>query len=175
MFRNACLIAATAVCLAACGPSSNNQQPQQQQPATAAPAQQPAPRHERHESRREAPAPRVQAAAPVCSTCGTIAAIRPVRVEGQAGLVGTLGGGAAGGLIGNQFGKGKGNAAMTALGAVAGAVAGAEAQKVMTSKTVYHVTVDMETGGSRTFTLENAAGLAVGSKVNVNGDSISLR
>lgn len=168
MIRNACLVAALTMFLVACGPSPNNQNQAADNTSTttaAAPAPKPKPK----------PRPKKQAPPPVCQTCGTVSAIKPVTVEGKAGMAGTLAGGAVGGLAGNQFGGGSGKAAMTALGAVAGALLGREVQKHVTSETVYHVSVRMDAGGSRTFTLRNASGLQVGSKVNVNGDTITLR
>ncbi|HEU0195972.1 MAG TPA: glycine zipper 2TM domain-containing protein [Nevskiaceae bacterium] len=176
MLRNAFLVAATAVLLAACGPSQNNANSQQPQAQTqAAPAKHAEPRPERRVERPrpqpvEAPRP-----APVCQTCGTVTAVQAIREAGQPGLVGTLGGAAAGGLVGNQFGKGKGKAAMTALGAVAGAIAGREVQQHVTAHTVYRVTVRMDSGATRVFTLASANGLAAGSKVSVNGNTLSAR
>ncbi|MBX6420373.1 MAG: glycine zipper 2TM domain-containing protein [Nevskia sp.] len=126
---------------------------QQQQQAQAAPAPAPAP-------------------APVCQDCGVITAITPVTQEGQAGVAGTLGGAAVGGLAGNQFGKGKGKTAMTVLGVIGGALAGREVEKKVTSKTVYQISVNMDAGGTRTVTVADASGLAVGTKVHVNGNSV---
>src|ERR1700719_1110191 len=54
-----------------------------------------------------APPPEVAAvppAPPVCHNCGIVAAVRPVKTEGQGSGVGAVAGGAVGGLIGNQFG-----------------------------------------------------------------------
>lgn len=111
-------------------------------------------------------------APPPCSDCGVVASVTPVRKEGQAGWAGTLGGAAAGGLAGNQFGKGKGNIAMTALGVVGGAFAGREVEKQVTADTVYQVAVNMESGGQRVVTVANGQGLAPGTKVHVDGDSL---
>src|SRR5579885_456410 len=116
-----------------------------------------------------APAP---APAPVCQDCGVITAITPVTQEGQAGVAGTLGGAAVGGLAGNQFGKGKGKTAMTVLGVIGGALAGREVEKKVTSKTVYQISVNMDAGGTRTVTVADASGLAVGTKVHVNGNIV---
>jgi outer membrane lipoprotein SlyB len=118
-----------------------------------------------------APAP-APAPAPVCQDCGVITAITPVTQEGQAGVAGTLGGAAVGGLAGNQFGKGKGKTAMTVLGVIGGALAGREVEKKVTSKTVYQISVNMDAGGTRTVTVADASGLAVGTKVHVNGNSV---
>ena len=109
---------------------------------------------------------------PPCGDCGVVAAVTPVRKEGQAGWAGTLGGAAAGGLAGNQFGRGSGNIAMTALGVVGGAFAGREVEKQVTADTVYRVAVNMDAGGSRTVTVANGQGLSPGTRVHVDGDSL---
>jgi outer membrane lipoprotein SlyB len=193
------LVAFSAV-LAACGPSQTPPQDQnaQQPPPAAVPA--PAPQAQapqgptqdeqiaklKEEQRRlerrqkqldEEAAARRQASAapaqaPVCSDCGVVASVTPVRKEGQAGWAGTLGGAAAGGLAGNQFGKGKGNIAMTALGVVGGALAGREVEKQVTADTVYQVAVNMDAGGQRVVTVANGQGLAPGTKVHVDGNSL---
>lgn len=111
-------------------------------------------------------------APPACGDCGVVASVTPVRKEGQAGWAGTLGGGALGGLAGNQFGKGKGNIAMTALGVVGGAFAGREVEKQVTADTVYQVAVNMDAGGTRTVTVANGQGLAPGTRVHVDGNSL---
>ncbi len=189
------LLGITAV-VAACGPSSNapqDQNPQQQPPPAAQPA--PAPQasadaakdeqiaklkeEQRRLERRQKQLAEEQAtrtaasqAPPPCSDCGVVASVTPVRKEGQAGWLGTLGGAAAGGLAGNQFGKGKGNMAMTALGVVGGAFAGREVEKQVTADTVYQVAVNMDSGGQRVVTVANGQGLAPGTKVHVDGNSL---
>jgi outer membrane lipoprotein SlyB len=121
------------------------------------------------------PAPVQQAAAPAqpaCQDCGVVASITPVKREGKAGWIGTLGGAAVGGLLGNQFGRGKGNTAMTAVGVVGGALAGREVQKRVDTTTVYRVGVRMETGSHRTVTVADASSLTVGSRVHVSGNNL---
>jgi len=187
--------------LAACGPSQNapqDQNAQQQPPPAAAPAAAPPPaapqasadaakdeqiaklkEEQRRLERRQKQLADEQAsrastsqAPPPCSDCGVVSSVTPVRKEGQAGWAGTLGGAAAGGLAGNQFGKGKGNIAMTALGVVGGAFAGREVEKQVTADTVYQVTVNMDSGGQRTVTVANGQGLAPGTRVHVDGNSL---
>lgn len=188
MLRKICAVGVVAVFLSACGPSTNTAQtgteavaPGAETATQAAPAAQSAPRPASRPKPRPRPAPepvtqaQPRAAAPVCQTCGTITAITPFEEQGKGGAIGALAGGAAGGLAGNQFGKGSGNAAMTALGAVAGAVAGMEAQKRIETKTLYHVTVRMDAGGTQTITLQNVAGLAPGARVDVSGGALHLR
>ncbi len=189
------LFALSAV-LAACGPSQNappDQNAQPQPPPAAAPAPPPQTSADtakdeqiaklKEEQRRlerrqkqladeQASRATTQAAPPACSDCGVVASVTPVRKEGQAGWLGTLGGAAAGGLAGNQFGKGKGNMAMTALGVVGGAFAGREVEKQVTADTVYQVAVNMDSGGQRVVTVANGQGLAPGTKVHVDGNSL---
>lgn len=177
---------ATLSTLAACGPSQQAQPVQSANantavpaatetaaapaPAAAAPAPRPA------AAPRPAPAQTVAQAEPapppVCGDCGVIAAVQERRVNGQAGVVGTLGGAAAGGLLGNQFGKGKGKTALTVVGALGGALAGREVEKRVDAKTVYEVTVNMDDGSTRTLTVSSLNGLGVGSKVKVVGNNL---
>ncbi|HWY24908.1 MAG TPA: glycine zipper 2TM domain-containing protein [Nevskia sp.] len=189
------LLGITAV-VSACGPSSNAPQDQNPPPQNAAPAAVPPPaaapapsandeqiaklREEQHRLERrqrqlaeeEASRRAASQAPPPCSDCGVVSSVTPVRKEGQAGWAGTLGGAAAGGLAGNQFGKGKGNIAMTALGVVGGAFAGREVEKQVTADTVYQVAVNMDSGGQRVVTVANGQGLAPGTKVHVDGNSL---
>lgn len=109
---------------------------------------------------------------PVCQDCGVVASITPIKREGQAGWLGTLGGAAAGGLAGSQFGKGKGNTAMTVIGVLGGALAGREVQKQVDTTTAYQIAVNMEAGGTRTVTIDRAEGLVVGSRVHVDGNNL---
>lgn len=195
MFRKAFIVAATTLFLAACGPAPSNKAPTQPTAPASAPAPAPAPApatapapapaaaptpapkpkevHKTTHARERAPERSASRPRPVCGNCGRVASIQAVREEGKPGLIGTLGGAAAGGLIGNQFGKGTGNAAMTALGAIGGAFAGREAQERLTSTTVYRVTVTMDTGGTRVFTLRQTGGLAIGSRVHVDGNTLT--
>jgi outer membrane lipoprotein SlyB len=113
-----------------------------------------------------------QAPPPPCQDCGVIASISPIRQQGQAGLVGTLGGAAAGGFAGNQFGKGKGKSAMTALGILGGAFAGRAIEQQATATTQYQVFVNMDTGGQRMVTLPSPNGLVAGVRVHVTGNSV---
>ncbi|TAM10748.1 MAG: glycine zipper 2TM domain-containing protein [Nevskiaceae bacterium] len=189
MLRKICAAGVVAVFLSACGPSTNTAQtgtetvaPAAETATQPAPAAQPAAKPASRPKPKPKPAPepvaqaqpRAAEPAPVCRTCGTITAITPFEERGKGGAIGALAGGAAGGLAGNQFGKGSGNAAMTALGAVAGAVAGMEAQKRIETKTLYHVTVRMDAGGTQTITLQSVAGLAPGAKVDVSGGALRL-
>src|SRR5581483_9267235 len=165
--------------LAACGPSQNapqDQNTQQQPPPAAAPAPQaaaPAPQTEaaqatskdqeiarlKEEQRRlerrqrqldeeararQTAAAQSQQAPPPCPDCGVVASVTPVRKQGTAGWAGTLG----------------------------GAAAGREVEKQVTADTAYQVTVNMDSGGQRVVTVANGEGLAPGTKVHVDGNSL---
>jgi len=110
--------------------------------------------------------------AEACSSCGTITAITPVKVDGETTGAGAVAGAIIGGVVGHQFGSGSGNDAATAAGAVGGAVAGNEVEKRRNSSTVYQVTIDMESGGDRTVSLASATGFSVGDEVQVSGDRL---
>jgi outer membrane lipoprotein SlyB len=111
----------------------------------------------------------------VCYDCGTVSSITPVTQKGEAGALGTLGGAAAGGVAGHQFGGGRGKDVATVAGAVLGAMAGREIEKRARSTTVYQIGVSMEDGSSRTVTVNDPAGLQVGSRVRVDGNNLMPR
>lgn len=118
---------------------------------------------------RSAPTP----AAPACYNCGTVESVTPVKVQGQASGVGAVGGAVLGGVLGHQFGKGHGKQAMTAVGAIGGALGGNEVEKATRSSTRYDVTVRMEDGSSRTLSYAAAPGVSSGTRVRVDGDSLT--
>jgi len=110
------------------------------------------------------------AAAPVpriCTECGVIDTINVVDKKGEGSGVGAVGGAVVGGLVGNQIGNGRGNTVATVAGALGGAFAGNEVEKRVKSVKEYQVTVRMEDGNTRSFTLDGAPGYAVGDKVKV--------
>lgn len=113
-----------------------------------------------------------QAAAPICTNCGTVESVRQVELEGQGTGLGAVAGGVAGGLLGNQFGSGKGKTAMTVLGAVGGGLAGNQVEKKARSETAYRVSVRMQDGSVGTF--QQSQSFAVGTKVVVEGKSLRM-
>jgi outer membrane lipoprotein SlyB len=119
-----------------------------------------------------APAHATQAAAPICTNCGTVESVRQVELEGQGTGLGAVAGGVAGGLLGNQFGSGNGKTAMTVLGAVGGGLAGNKVEKKVRSETVYRVSVRMQDGSVGTF--QQSQSFAVGTKVVVDGKSLRM-
>jgi uncharacterized protein YcfJ len=107
------------------------------------------------------------ASAADCQNCGRVAAIKAVKVKGQSSGAGAVTGGVVGGVVGHQFGKGSGNTAMTVLGAAGGAYAGNEIEKNAKSHTVYKISVNMEYGETRQFTMNNPPDFAKGDRVRV--------
>lgn len=117
------------------------------------------------------PPPEVATAAPpappVCKDCGIVAAVRPVKTEGQGTGLGVVAGGVVGGLVGNQFGSGHGNAAMTVLGAIGGAFGGNEVEKEAKSSTRWYVDVRLDNGQLKTVPVPGNPGPIVGMRVRV--------
>lgn len=158
---------------------------QQQPPAQIAQTQpQPAPRpaathHKHHASTTPQPPQYAQQPQPgyaqqpsYCQTCGTVAAITPIRTAGQSTGIGAVGGAAAGGLLGNQFGHGNGRTAMTLLGALGGGLAGNQVEKQVRAETDYQVQVQMENGTTRTFTYHEAPPFAQGQRVRIENGTL---
>ena len=112
------------------------------------------------------------AAAPVCTSCGSIESVTPVtRTTKAPGVgVGTVAGGVLGAVLGNQVGRGNGKTLGTIIGAVGGGFAGNAIEGQMRRETVYQVGVRMEDGSRRT--VEVAQPPSVGSRVTVEGSSI---
>ncbi len=117
----------------------------------------------------QSPALATAPAAPVCSDCGTVVAVTPVQVQGQANGVGAVVGGLVGGLLGNQVGGGNGRTAATVIGAVGGGLAGNEVQKRIDAKTVYRVQIRMDDGATRDITLGSAPPVGQRVRVQANG------
>lgn len=110
-----------------------------------------------------------------CDACGTVRAITASKVKPDGSGVGAVLGAAAGGVAGHQVGGGRGKDVATVLGALAGAYGGNQAEKAVRAETVYTVDIRMDNGGSRSITVKDVGALAVGSKVRVDGDTISPR
>lgn len=109
---------------------------------------------------------------PVCHTCGVVVAVTPVKHQGEAGALGTVGGAVAGGVVGHQMGGGHGKDALTVLGAIGGALAGRELEKQQRSTMVYQTRIRLEDGTTRTFTQPQQ--YVVGQHVRVEGESLRL-
>lgn len=161
----------------------------QAQPAVA-PAPVPVPIHSSHRTRPTEPAtnssvarggPGVanesareeRQAAAVCETCGVVASITPIEVQGQTNGVGAVAGGVGGALIGSQI-AGRGNHTLGGvLGAVGGGLLGNTIEKHERRTTVYDVHVRMEDGSMRTVRQSHAP--AVGEHVYVEGHTLRAR
>lgn len=111
----------------------------------------------------------------VCVTCGVVRSITAVSQQGEGTGVGAALGAIAGGVAGNQVGGGSGRKIATVVGVVGGAVLGNNIEKNRNSATYYEITIDMESGGQQIITVPDASGVAVGSAVSVQGDTIQLR
>jgi outer membrane lipoprotein SlyB len=138
-------------------------------PAAAAPAVAVTPQTPAQPERNVEPAP------VVCASCGVVRSISAVTQQGTATGVGAALGAIVGGVAGNQVGGGSGQKIATVAGAIGGAVLGNNIEKNRSTSTYYEVTIDMEGGGQQFITVPDAAGISVGSKVEVQGSNIYLR
>lgn len=119
---------------------------------------------------RETSAPTTAA---VCRECGTVTAIREVKVAGQANGVGAIGGAVVGGVIGNQIGRGNGRDVARILGAVGGAVAGHQIERQARATTRYEIDVALDDGGTQTIRQDAAPDLRNGERVRVTGNRLT--
>jgi outer membrane lipoprotein SlyB len=111
-------------------------------------------------------------APPVCGNCGIVAAVRPVKSQGQGSGVGAVAGGAVGGLVGNQFGHGSGKTAMTVLGVLGGALGGNQVEKEVKSTTQYYVDVRLDSGQLQTVPVPGNPGPIVGTRVRIQNGQL---
>ena len=114
-----------------------------------------------------APVRPVEQAVRYCGNCGTVESVNVVQVKGDAGYLGTIGGGLAGVLLGSQVGGGNGRTAAEIAGAVGGALAGREVEKRVGNSTHYEVLVRLENGGIQTISTPADPGLRTGEKVRI--------
>jgi len=101
--------------------------------------------------------------------------VEQFKTRGKPDYLGAIVGGVAGAALGNQVGKGDGRTAATVLGAVGGAVAGREIEKRVRSDVRYDVAVKLDNGSTRTISYEADPGVAIGAKVQFDGDTLRLR
>jgi outer membrane lipoprotein SlyB len=109
----------------------------------------------------------VERANKYCGNCGTVESVNVVDVKGEAGYLGTIGGGLAGVLLGSQVGGGNGRTAAQVAGAVGGALAGREVEKRVGNSSHYEVLVRLENGGTQTISTPSDPGLRNGEKVRI--------
>lgn len=114
-----------------------------------------------------APVRPVERAERICGNCGTVESVNLVQVKGDAGYLGTIGGGLAGVLLGSQVGGGNGRTAAQVAGAVGGALAGREIEKRVGNSSHYEVLVRLENGGTQTISTPADPGLRTGEKVRI--------
>lgn len=105
-----------------------------------------------------------------CADCGTVQSVSPREVDEKFNIPGAIAGAIIGGVAGHQVGSGRGQDAATAGGAVAGAAIGSQVRKG--SSTVYDMSIRMDSGGTRTVTVNSADGMGPGSRVRVTGDQV---
>lgn len=109
-----------------------------------------------------------------CGNCGVVEAINLIEVKGEGSYLGKIGGGVVGALLGSQVGKGKGTTVAEIAGAVGGAYAGNEIEKRIKTTTHYEVVVRLDNGGSRTISYATQPGFAVGARVRVENDTVTV-
>jgi outer membrane lipoprotein SlyB len=103
----------------------------------------------------------------VCSNCGVIESITPVKEEGKGTAIGVVAGGLAGLAIGNQIGGGNGKTIAKIAGAAGGALLGNKIEKKVRATTHYEIRVRLDNGTETTVSQENEPTLAIGAAVQV--------
>ena len=103
----------------------------------------------------------------VCSNCGVIIAITPIKEEGKGTAIGVLAGGLAGLAVGNQIGDGNGKTIAKIAGAAGGALLGNKIEKKIRAVTHYEIKVRYDDGTETTVTQDSEPTLAVGAAVQV--------
>lgn len=135
--------------------------------ALAACASQPSPRYSNNSGPSYAPS------STGCYDCGTIERIETVYGARQNSHTGAVLGGIVGGVLGNQVGKGDGKKAATVAGVVGGAIAGNAIENKRNEET-FDITVRMQDGRMVVINRNSIpAGLHIGSRVRVSGNSLS--
>ncbi|MGH8253121.1 MAG: glycine zipper 2TM domain-containing protein [Steroidobacteraceae bacterium] len=103
----------------------------------------------------------------VCSNCGVIESITPVKEEGKSTALGAVAGGLAGLVVGNQIGGGNGKTVAKIAGAAGGAYLGNKVEKKVRGTTHYDIKVRLDNGTETTISQINAPTLAVGAPVQI--------
>jgi outer membrane lipoprotein SlyB len=117
---------------------------------------------------------RAPRAARQCVNCGVVEAINVVEVKGEGSYLGKIAGGLAGALLGNQVGGGTGKTVATVAGAAGGAYVGNEVEKRYKTTKHYEVVVRLENGGTQTITYTEPPGFAVGARVKVENNALTV-
>jgi outer membrane lipoprotein SlyB len=109
-----------------------------------------------------------------CVNCGAIEAINLVEVKGEGSYLGKIAGGLAGIVIGSQIGDGSTTTVAQVAGGVGGAYVGNEIEKRVKATKHYEVVVRLENGGTQTLTYAAQPPFAVGAKVKVDGNVLTV-
>ena len=120
-------------------------------------------------------APKARAGAAACVGCGTVESINLVETPAKSTGVGAVAGGLTGALLGNQIGRGDGRTVMTIAGGAGGAYLGNKIEQNTHRTSSYKIVVRLENGGLRTIYQSEAPGVAVGSQVQIVGNSVVTR
>jgi outer membrane lipoprotein SlyB len=111
----------------------------------------------------------------VCTTCGVITAITPVKNDGKGTGIGVVAGGLAGLVIGNQIGGGSGKTIAKIAGAAGGAFVGNEVEKKARAQSSYDIRVRLDDGTETTVTEATEPRLAVGAAVKIVDGNVVAR
>ena len=103
----------------------------------------------------------------VCTSCGVITAITPVKTEGKGTAIGVVAGGLAGLIVGNQIGGGNGKTIAKVAGAAGGAYVGNKIEKKVRAETSFELKIRLDDGSETTVTQEQEPKLAVGDAVRI--------
>jgi outer membrane lipoprotein SlyB len=108
-----------------------------------------------------------QAPPPACQDCGVVQAVNSYQEKGQTSGVGLVAGGVLGGVLGHQIGSGRGNTVATIAGAGLGAAAGNQVEKNTKTKTMWAVSIRMDSGKQRTFNYSSQPAVGPGDHVKL--------
>ncbi|MDR2825627.1 MAG: glycine zipper 2TM domain-containing protein [Deltaproteobacteria bacterium] len=98
---------------------------------------------------------------------GVVTEVRTVQVSEDPSGTGAVVGGVAGGVVGSLFGGGAGRVLSTLGGAAVGALGGVAAEKALTNKEVYQITVQLDNGSSLAIVQDKDIDFRAGDRVNV--------
>jgi outer membrane lipoprotein SlyB len=112
-----------------------------------------------------------QSASPACANCGVVESVKEIQRDGSVSGLGAAAGAALGGWIANQVGGNDGKTIATIVGLLSGMWAGNAAEKHFKKEAVFEVEVRMDDGSLRT--LEQSKSVAIGSRVTVDGNTLS--
>ena len=107
-----------------------------------------------------------------CADCGRVVSVAQIEKEGEAGPLGTIGGGIAGALLGRQFGGGSGTDLATVAGAAGGAYAGRMVEKKVTAHKVWVVTVQFPDNNKADYEFDHDPAFIVGDSVRKSDKTI---